>query len=188
MLIGRKFLFKYLANLMTPTRHDYNLWERKNRLLRKTGIAIGKNVAINENFFVLKNYEQNLEIGDYVTMGEFVQIWPFNKIKIGKFTTFAGGVTLVNGGHDTETYEPHSSELVIGSGCWFGNGVKIVKGVNIGNNVIVGAGSVVVSDMPDNSIVVGVPGKVIRYRTLPDKVWHLGSEYFCPKKFQLHEN
>ena len=54
------------------------------------------------------------------------------------YTTIAADVNFINGGHDTNTYEPYSSPLIIGNGCWIGNGVKILKGVTIGNNVIVG--------------------------------------------------
>ena len=40
-------------------------------------------------------------------------------------------------------------------------------------------------DIPDNAIVAGVPAKVIGYRELPKKVWHLGNDYFCPQTFRL---
>ena len=51
-----------------------------------------------------------------------------------------------------------------------------------------GGGSVVIDDIPDNAIAVGVPAKVIKYRDLPEKVWHLDNNYFCPKTFNLITN
>ena len=45
---------------------------------------------------------------------------------------------------------------------WIGGGVKVMPGVTIGNNVVIGGGSVVVKDIPDNSIAVGNPCKVIK--------------------------
>lgn len=42
-----------------------------------------------------------------------------------------------------------------------------------------------INDIPDNAIAVGVPAKVIKYRELPEKVWHIGNDYFCPKTFQI---
>ena len=50
---------------------------------------------------------------------------------------------------------------MIEDGCWIGGGVIILPGVTIGQKCVIGAGSVVVSDVPPNSTVVGVPGKVV---------------------------
>ena len=49
-----------------------------------------------------------------------------------------------------------------GNDVWIGGGVKVMPGVTIGNNVVIGGGSVVVKDIPDNSIAVGNPCKVIK--------------------------
>jgi acetyltransferase-like isoleucine patch superfamily enzyme len=180
-----KRIYKNLANFYTPCIHDYILWERKNKFLRKCGITIGNNVAIDQDFFILKGCEENLFIDDFNAIGIGFKVWAFNKVIIGKFNMFAGNVEISNGGHDINTFEPYSNPLIIGSGCWIGHGVKIINGVKIGNNVIIGGGSVVINDIPDNAIVVGVPAKVVKYRELPDKVWHLENEYFCPKTFEL---
>ncbi|MDX2212471.1 MAG: acyltransferase [Oculatellaceae cyanobacterium bins.114] len=53
----------------------------------------------------------------------------------------------------------------IGDRVWIGANVTILKGVTIGNDVIVGAGSVVTKDVPEKAIVVGVPAKVVKYRS-----------------------
>ena len=180
-----KYLYKKIANWYTPNYHNYILWEKKNTFLRKSGINIGNNVANDENFFILKGCEENLFIDDYSAIGIGFKVWAFHKVNIGKFNMFAGNVEISNGGHDVQSFEPYSEPLIIGNGCWIGHGVKIIKGVTIGNNVIIGGGSVVVDNIPDNAIAVGVPAKVIKYRELPEKVWHLGNEYFCPKTFEL---
>ena len=49
----------------------------------------------------------------------------------------------------------------------------------------IGGGSVVIDDIPENAIVAGTPAKIIGYRSLPEKVWHLGNTYFCPNINQL---
>ncbi len=183
-LWSRKFN-KLISNYLTPKYHDYFLWNRKSKYLRKSGINIGNNVAIGNDFFVLEGCEHNVFINDYTIFAIACKIWAYNRIEIGKFNMFAANVELSNGEHDTSTFEPYSKPLIIGNGCWIGHGVKIIKGVTIGNNVIIGGGSVVIDDIPNNAIAVGVPAKVIKYRELPDKVWHLGNEYFCPKTFEL---
>jgi len=52
----------------------------------------------------------------------------------------------------------------IGSDVWIGAGCKILGGVTIGNGCIIGAGSVVIKDLPPYSISVGNPAKVLKYR------------------------
>ena len=52
----------------------------------------------------------------------------------------------------------------IGDNCYFGYGVTVMMPVNIGNNVTVGAGSVVTKDIPDNAVVAGNPAKVLRIK------------------------
>ncbi|XHR80500.1 MAG: acyltransferase [Gloeotrichia echinulata GP01] len=55
----------------------------------------------------------------------------------------------------------------IGDRVWIGANVTILKGVTIGNDAVVGAGSVVTKDVPEKAIAVGVPAKVIKYRSEP---------------------
>jgi acetyltransferase-like isoleucine patch superfamily enzyme len=52
-----------------------------------------------------------------------------------------------------------------GDRVWIGANVTILKGVTIGNDAVVGAGSVVTKDIPEKAIAVGVPAKVIKYRS-----------------------
>ena len=56
----------------------------------------------------------------------------------------------------------YAKAVHIGKGCWFGAGVTVCPGVTIGDNCVIGAGSVVTRDIPPNSLAVGVPCRVIR--------------------------
>ena len=56
----------------------------------------------------------------------------------------------------------YAKKVTIGDNVWIGGNVTILPGVTIGSNVTIGAGSVVVKDIPDNSIAVGNPCKVIK--------------------------
>ena len=179
-----KQMCKKIANFLTPSGHDYRRWERKNRLLRLCGVNVSEiGVAIDSNFFCITGLEENIFIDDYAAIGANCKIWNFNEVKIGKFCMFAADVTLTNGGHDVNSYEPRSGPLHIGNGCWLGNGARIVGSLKIGDNVIVAAGAVVVRDVPPGSIVAGIPAKIIGTRSIPEKVWHLGNVYFDPNKF-----
>ncbi|MCX6175428.1 MAG: hypothetical protein NTZ27_11805 [Ignavibacteriales bacterium] len=178
-------LCKVIANFLTPVQHDWSKWERKNGWLRKTGMKIGKKVVIDHNFHCLTGLEENIVIEDFATLHCGLRIWNFNRITIGAFCMFAADVTLLNGGHDINSFEPFSGPLVIGKGCWIGNGARIVGPLTIGNNAIIGAGAVVIDDVPEGAVVAGVPARVIRNRELPEKVWHMEGKYFSPKTFEL---
>lgn len=64
----------------------------------------------------------------------------------------------------------YAYSITVGDNVWFGAGVQVMPGVTIGNNVVIGGGSIVVKDIPDNSVAVGNPCKVIRTITKEDKI------------------
>ena len=76
-----------------------------------------------------------------------------------KFITHDGGTLLFRDIiPDLEITKPIS----IGNNVYIGNNVLLLPGVTVGNNVVIGAGAVVTKDIPDNSVVVGVPARVIK--------------------------
>lgn len=73
----------------------------------------------------------------------------------------------------------NSANVEIGDGCWIGDNVIILPGVNIGEGAVIGAGSIVSKSLPPYSVSVGTPAKVIRYRFSEQKIkealllkWH----------------
>jgi len=82
-----------------------------------------------------------------------------NGLIIGHNLRMGPGVGIISGNHDNDDYdkkEPASS-IIIGDNVWLGMNSVILPGVKIGNNVIIGAGSIVNKDIPDNSIAAGNP-------------------------------
>ena len=71
--------------------------------------------------------------------------------------------------------------LRIGRNCWLGAGVIVVPGVTIGDNVVVGAGSVVTRDLPDNVIAVGSPCKILREVDDHDREYYFRDRKVNPK-------
>lgn len=62
----------------------------------------------------------------------------------------------------------YGAPITIGDNCWLASNVTVCPGVTIGKNCVIGAGSVVTKDIPDNSLVLGVPGRVVRKITEKD--------------------
>lgn len=113
-----------------------------------------------------------LKIGNYSGLGKNCRIQNFD-IVLGDYVMMAHDVQFIGGGH---VYEDTSlpmakqgvkdrSKLIIGNDVWIGARVTILGNVKeIGNGVIIGAGSVVTKPVPDYAIVAGNPARVIRYR------------------------
>ena len=57
----------------------------------------------------------------------------------------------------------YGKPITVGDNVWFGGHCVVLGGVTIGNNVVVGAGSVVTKDIPDNAVVAGNPARILRY-------------------------
>lgn len=89
--------------------------------------------------------------------GDFTHIR--QNVKIGKNCIITVGTVF---GHRHGGDEP----IRVGDNCYFGIGSKILGSVKIGNNVTIGAYSVVTNDIPDNAVVAGIPAKVIKYKTV----------------------
>ncbi|MCB0496597.1 MAG: hypothetical protein KDC79_10725 [Cyclobacteriaceae bacterium] len=89
-----------------------------------------------------------------------------NKVYIGDNTIFAPGVKIISANHSFNNYDEHDKEgvkpVIIGKDCWIGANSIILPQVELGNNVIVGAGSVVTKSFDSYSIIAGNPAKLIR--------------------------
>jgi len=110
--------------------------------------------------------EGRITIGDYVLISPGTQIIASESISIGSNTMFASGCYVSDSDwHDTydrtRELDKHAP-IVIGENCWLGVRTIVCKGVTIGDNSIVGAGSVVTRDIPANCIAAGNPARVVR--------------------------
>lgn len=88
-------------------------------------------------------------------------------IYVGDCTMFGPNVVVATAGHPIlpelrEQGYQYNMPVRVGRNCWIGAGVIIVPGITIGDNVVIGAGSIVTRDIPDNVVAVGNPCKVLR--------------------------
>lgn len=150
------------------------------------GLRIGSNCIIYpRNRFVLGDLDVNkdadLEIGDNVLINAGGYISGEGGVKIGDFTLIGPNSCILSAGHlydDVETNIQHHplsyGEIVIGKDVWIGASSVILQNVTIGDGAIIGAGSIVVNDVPPMAIVVGNPGKIIKYRGIEKNTRSIG--------------
>lgn len=134
ILMHRIAHFFYILNVPFVPRY---LSEIAHQL---TGIDIHPGAKIGKDFFI--DHGTGVVIGETAEIGDNVLIYH--------------GVTL--GGTSTKPVKRHPT---VGNDVIIGAGAKIIGPITIGNNVKIGANSVVTKDIPDNAVVVGIPGKVI---------------------------
>lgn len=107
-----------------------------------------------------------LEMGDYTSLGDRVNVYNLGSIRIGAQTLISQDTTLCAGTHDyTKPDLPlQRSPIVIGAGVWICAEAFVGPGVTVGDNSVVGARAVVVSDVPAETVVVGNPARVVKPR------------------------
>lgn len=144
--------------------------------LSKGGIEIGDGFSIGRNSIiectgVIRELGEKLVIGKNVGIAANAFISMRGAINIGDNTIFGPNVALHAENHNFDNINiPIKDQgatrkgINIGKDCWIGSGVIILDGVNIGDGCVIAAGAVVTKDVPDYSIVGGIPAKVIRYR------------------------
>lgn len=99
-----------------------------------------------------------------VSGGCYISIYEGTTLKIGEHTLLASNVSIVTGNHGLiNRGEYTSKDVMIGRNCWLAKGVCIMPGVILGNNVTVGANSVVTQSFPDNVVIAGIPAKIIKH-------------------------
>lgn len=149
-------------------------------------VSIGKNIKLKRNWriecyprFGSLQLSPQLSIGDNVIINYGFTAFVADKIEIGSNCIFAANVTLISENHgiNPESEKPYHSQnlttgpIFIGEGCWLGQNVCVLPGVHIGNKCIVGTNAVVNEDIPDNSIAVGIPAKVVKRYNFDKHKW-----------------
>lgn len=106
---------------------------------------------------------RSVQIGDDVSIAEYVHIWGGGGVIIGNDTLIAAHVVITSQTHDSASPRYRDSQLNapvnIGANVWIGSGAIILPGVTICEGAVIGAGSVVTKDVPAHSVVAGVPAR-----------------------------
>ena len=151
--------------------HDYNLLrpgdvEGKLRVLKGLLGHIGDDdIIINQPFYC--DYGKQISVGRRFFANFSFTVLDEAPVTIGDDCFIGPNVSIYTACHSTDPVERNTRNerarpVKIGDNVWIGGSVTILPGVTIGSNVTIGAGSVVVNDIPDNCVAVGNPARVVR--------------------------
>jgi maltose O-acetyltransferase len=151
-----------LCQELNATRESES--DTRRRLLRELFGAGGDSVWMQPPFFC--DYGANIELGERVFFNFNCVVLDVCRVRIGDYTLFGPGVQILTPMHPMDAElrrrEEYGSPIDIGSDVWVGGGALILPGVRIGSRTVIGAGSVVTRDIPDDVFAAGNPCRVIR--------------------------
>lgn len=144
----------------------------RHQIMQQLFQKVGENVWIEPDFKCEFGKNITIENDIYINFG--CVILDCAKVTIGSHTLLGPNVGLYAANHATDANERinggcYGKPIHIGKNVWLGGDVKVLPGVSIGNNTIIGTGSIVTKDIPANVIAVGNPCKVIKEITEADK-------------------
>lgn len=151
--------------------YDYNAtrpsqFEERTRLLGEMFAEIGEGCYIEPPLHA--NWAgHHVHFGKNVYANFNLTLVDDTHIYVGDYTMLGPNVVIATAGHPIlpqlrEQGMQYNMPVRIGRNCWLGAGVIVLPGVTIGDNVVVGAGSVVTKDLPDNVVAVGNPCRILR--------------------------
>ncbi len=161
----------YDFNNTRPTELD-----KRDAMLKEMFAEIGEDCYIEPPFHA--NWGgHHVHFGNSVYANFNLTMVDDTHIYVGDYTMFGPNVTVATAGHPIDpelrsgAYQ-YNMPVHIGRNCWLGAGVVVLPGVTIGDNSVIGAGSVVTKDIPPNVVAVGNPCRVLREINERDKEYY----------------
>jgi acetyltransferase-like isoleucine patch superfamily enzyme len=122
----------------------------------------------------IRCHEGVVEIGAKTVMGQECTISAYQRVRIGEECVIADRAMFIDFDHGmVEAERPirlqgiYKRDVDVGNNVWIGYGACILRGVSVGDNSVIGTNSVVTKDVPANSVVGGIPARIIRMREAP---------------------
>ena len=156
----------YLDNLRLYNEIPHVQMDRREAMLRQMFAEVGEGCYIESPFYA--NFGgHHVHLGNNVYTNFNLTLVDDTHIYIGDCTMIGPNVTIATAGHPIEPGLrsrglQYNMPVHIGKNCWLGAGVIVMPGVTIGDNTVIGAGSIVTRDIPANVVAVGNPCRVMR--------------------------
>jgi galactoside O-acetyltransferase len=156
----------YLDLMDEYNRTSRRLQSRRQELLKQLFAEVGENCYIESPYFA--NWGgRNVHLGSNIYANAGLKLVDDTHIYIGDCTMLGPNVVIATAGHPIEPSlrskgMQYNLPVRIGRNCWLGAGVIVMPGITIGDNSVIGAGSVVTRDIPSGVIAVGNPCRVLR--------------------------
>ena len=164
-------------------------WETDGLLFLGRGlqIQIGRRGRVQFGRFVwigdgtkIRCHEGEVIIGDKTVLGQECTISAYKQVRIGEQCVIADRAMFIDFDHGIVEVERtireqgiYKRDVNVGSNVWIGYGACVLRGVQVGDNAVIGTNAVVTADVPANAVVGGIPAKVIRMREAPSTLrWH----------------
>ena len=169
----------YDFNMTRPTE-----FEKRQKLMKEMFAEIGDGCYIEPPFHA--NFGgAHCPWGHHIYANFNLTMVDDTHIYVGDYTMFGPNVTIATAGHPIlpelrEKAYQYNAPVHIGKNCWLGAGVIVLPGITIGDNVVIGAGSIVTKDLPPNVVAVGNPCRILRKINEHDKEY-----YFKNRKIDL---
>lgn len=158
--------------------YDYNLLRpsqkiEKEYIIRKLFKKTGEHFIIEPTFYC--DYGYNIEIGENFYSNHNLVILDEAEVKFGNNVFIGPNCSFYSACHPLNVTQrneglEYALPITVGNNVWLGGNVTVLPGVTIGDNTVIGAGSVVCKDIPSHSVAVGNPCKVIKKRSTEDNV------------------
>lgn len=173
----QKIARRLTQELNTADRSDF---EAIAKIVKKL-LGKSEGAFINPPFYC--DYGTHIEVGKNFIANYNCTILDVAKVRIGDNCLLAPNVAIYTAGHPVypdvrNTQYEYGIEITIGDNVWIGGNTVVCPGVHIGNNVVIGAGSVVTKDIPDWVVAAGNPCKVIREITKEDERFYFKDREF----------
>ncbi len=149
--------------------------EKRARILRELLGSVGEGCYIEPPFHA--NWGRNTHFGSHVYANFNLTLVDDTDIYVGDFVMFGPNVTVATAGHPVNPELRRKTAqfnipVKIGNNVWIGAGAILLPGVCIGENSVIGAGSVVTKDIPSNVVAVGNPCRILREIGAHDDIYY----------------
>ena len=180
----QKVCRRILQRLNTVDRSDF---DEIGKIVKEV-LGKSEDAFINPPFYC--DYGSHIEVGKNFFANYNCTIIDVAKVKIGDNCQMAPNVAIYTAGHPLHPVARNSMyeygiSVTIGDNVWIGGNTVIMPGVHIGSNTVIGAGSVVTRDIPDWSVAVGNPCRVIKKITEEDKKYYYKGREFDSEAWEV---